>query len=393
MTAPLSGDGAYEELCSLVSRGPRFHGTPGETAAAELLSRRLIQLGATVTTQEVTTIAWRTGAQPQLLMTSPIERTIECWPMMWSAGSNGLINGSVSAQGKLGVWANSFVWHKFAVRSGDKTVAYISARADGPAAPQPLPSGSAASVPHVAIGHADGVNLSNWIQDGERVEVCLSVDAEQGEESTGHNLHIAIDGRDSTSGCAIVCGHYDTLWNTVGAYDNASGVVALLELARRWSTRPPLRPVRLVFFAAEEWHLAGSRTFAAKMSREDLDETAFVINLDGLGRGDLLECSIGPETFEQSATAEIRSFAASSNRPNLELSSRFPPLMGTDHAPFYAAGIPSMHLTFNDWNLLHRPEDIPKRASAQNIAWVVPLVDRLVETMNPVERAPYHDIL
>ncbi|MGI8485771.1 MAG: M28 family metallopeptidase, partial [Thermomicrobiales bacterium] len=196
----------------------------------------------------------------------------------------------------------------------------------------------------------------------------------------------------SKSEAVIVCGHYDTFWNTVGAYDNGSGVVALLELARRWSTRPPRRPVRLVFFAAEEWHLAGSRAFAAGMSQEDRDGTAFVINLDGLGRGNLLECSVGPETFEQSVTAEIELFATS-NRPKLQLSSRFPPLAGTDHAPFYAAGIPSMHLTFNDWNLLHRPEDTPKRAGAGNIAWMVPLVDRLVERLNPAERAPAHDIL
>jgi len=40
---------------------------------------------------------------------------------------------------------------------------------------------------------------------------------------------------------------------SICADDNASGVVALLELARRWSQEPPNRPVWLVAFDQEEW--------------------------------------------------------------------------------------------------------------------------------------------
>ncbi|MEW6279194.1 MAG: M28 family peptidase, partial [Candidatus Eremiobacterota bacterium] len=58
----------------------------------------------------------------------------------------------------------------------------------------------------------------------------------------------------------LVGAHYDTLSQTPGADDNASGVVALLELARRL---PEGAPVELALFDMEEWNLLGSRTFVA----------------------------------------------------------------------------------------------------------------------------------
>jgi hypothetical protein len=36
---------------------------------------------------------------------------------------------------------------------------------------------------------------------------------------------------------------------------------------------------------------------------------------------------------------------------------------------------------------------VPNRASAANIAWTVPLVEWLVERLDPVERAPLFDLL
>jgi hypothetical protein len=386
-------DKVYEALCSLVELGPRFHGSSGETLAAEYLAKQLADLGIAATTQQVQTIGWRPEGSPELLLTSPIEQAVECWPMLWSASSSGPIEGFVLPLGRQGLWINAMVWQKFAVVANGAPVAYLLARDSGPAAPQPLPSGSAAAIPHLAIGHQDGVRLTNWIANGNDVSVRLTVDTQQASLATGSNLYLDLPGRDPSAQRAIVCGHYDTFWNTPGAYDNGSGTIALLELARRWSARPARCPVRLVFFAAEEWHLAGSRTYVAAMTADERDSTGLVINIDGLGRGDLLEYSVGPETLEFDVTTQLRSAARSSGRSALRLSSRFPPLIGTDDAPFYAAGIPSLHLTFNDFDLLHRPEDIPNRASAANIAWTVPVVEGLLDCLQPVERAPRFDLL
>lgn len=386
-------DSLYAELCELANLGPRFHGGSGEKAAAEFIHKRLSSAGPPpIHAHTVSTPSWYPAGESYLEVTSPHQWNVECWPLLWTAGTGERpIEGALYAQGKQGLWDNSFVWTKFCVLADDRVIGYISARNDGPAAPQPLPSGSALNVPHLAIGRNDGEQLSEWIEDGTDVTVRVYVPVDHGLEAVGDNLELLIPGFDSSDGEIVICAHYDTFWNTIGAYDNGSGTVALLELVRRWTSRPPRRTVRVVFFAAEEWHLAGSRAFVSALSHVQRSNIDLVLNIDGLGRSDHLECSIGPESFEQELTSQIRRF--STDRPGLKLSSRFPPLMGTDHAPFYAAGIPSAHFTFNDWSLLHRPEDTPKRDSAQNIAWTVGLIDHLVDTLKPPERAPHYDIL
>lgn len=384
-------DDLYDELCQLVELGPRFHGTTGEEAAADFISKRLSMVGGSVSAHQVTTSSWRPSGESLLEVTSPQQLDIDSWPLLWSSGTDRYLAGSLQPEGTEGLWDNSFVWTKFKVVDGDQVVAYALARDEGPAAPQPLPAGSSPLVPHLAIGSHDGRRLREMIADCADVQVRMLVPVETGRQATGHNLELFIPGASADSGEMVVCGHYDTFWNTVGAYDNGSGTIALLELARRWTSRPPRRSVRLVFFAAEEWHLAGSRALVRSLGEAERSHIDFVLNIDGLGRGDFLECSVGPETFEHDLTSQIRRFH--SGRTSLEVSSRFPPLMGTDHAAFYAAGIPSAHITFNDWRILHRPEDIPNRESARNIAWTIALVEHLEEVLDRPERAPYHDIL
>ncbi|HEY2119774.1 MAG TPA: M28 family peptidase [Candidatus Acidoferrum sp.] len=47
-----------------------------------------------------------------------------------------------------------------------------------------------------------------------------------------HNLEVIIPGSDETEGTVVVGAHYDTVTSSPGANDNASGVAAVLELAR-----------------------------------------------------------------------------------------------------------------------------------------------------------------
>lgn len=383
----------FDDLCSLVDLGPRFHGTSGQSASAEFILERLQSLDLSITLHEVTTPGWRTTGETRLVVGPPINGRIESWPMLWSAPSvPRLSEGRLRGQGTMGLWDNSFAWTKFLVESNGVTVAYITARSDGPAAPQPLPAGSDWRFPHLAIGRKDGAGLARLTKDGQDIEVSLDVPVSSGGTATGQTIEVLIDGSDPSAGEVLVCAHYDTFWNTVGAYDNGSGTIVLLELIKQWTERPPTRTIRGIFFAAEEWHLAGSRSLVEGLNETERANIEYVLNLDGLGRGSLLEVSVGPESFEDELTRQIRDFAEDT-RPNLRVVPRFPPLMGTDHAPFYAAGIASAHLTFNDWELLHRPEDVPRRECAQNMEWIALLIDQLVRVLSPWESPPLHDIL
>jgi len=70
--------------------------------------------------------------------------------------------------------------------------------------------------------------------------------------NTYYNLIAECVGTSSPKKIIVVGAHYDTIFETPGADDNASGVAGLLALARLLSGRRLFRSVRFVAFALEE---------------------------------------------------------------------------------------------------------------------------------------------
>ena len=88
-------------------------------------------------------------------------------------------------------------------------------------------------------------------------------------------------------GCVVVGAHYDTVPGTPGADDNATGVAALLELARQLAHQRFERGLRLVFFPNEEPPFfpdagMGSAAYAAELRRAAVDVHT-MISLEMLG--------------------------------------------------------------------------------------------------------------
>jgi Zn-dependent M28 family amino/carboxypeptidase len=88
-------------------------------------------------------------------------------------------------------------------------------------------------------------------------------------------------------GCIVVGAHYDTVPGTPGADDNATGVAALLELARQLAHERFERGLRLVFFPNEEPPFfpdagMGSAAYAAQLRRAEVDVHT-MISLEMLG--------------------------------------------------------------------------------------------------------------
>jgi Zn-dependent M28 family amino/carboxypeptidase len=100
--------------------------------------------------------------------------------------------------------------------------------------------------------------------------------------SRGVNLILALPGRRPDLAPLLVGAHYDGPPHSPGADDNATGVAVLLELARRWSTQPPHRPVWLVAFDQEEEGLAGSRALAREL-RSRGQALHLMVSLEMLG--------------------------------------------------------------------------------------------------------------
>jgi aminopeptidase YwaD len=80
----------------------------------------------------------------------------------------------------------------------------------------------------------------------------------------------------------LVGAHYDAVPGSPGADDNASGVAALLELARSLSQNPARYPVRLVAFDLEEYGLSGSSAYAQELYEQG-QKLRLMISLEMLG--------------------------------------------------------------------------------------------------------------
>jgi Zn-dependent M28 family amino/carboxypeptidase len=80
----------------------------------------------------------------------------------------------------------------------------------------------------------------------------------------------------------IVGAHYDSVIGSPGADDNASGVAAMLEVARAARNQPFPAPVEFVAYDQEENGLTGSRAHCVRLMREQTD-VAGMMSLEMLG--------------------------------------------------------------------------------------------------------------
>ncbi|MCY3779726.1 MAG: M20/M25/M40 family metallo-hydrolase [Chloroflexi bacterium] len=130
---------------------------------------------------------------------------------------------------------------------------------------------------------ASGGNLYTFEQ---RFEAYVTSD----DKSTQYNIVGAIGGTEVNAGTIIIGAHYDSVGLPLtnsdayapGANDNASGVAALLELARIMSTTQHRATVMFAFFSAEEFNRQGSINFAAWVRDKNIDVLG-MINVDTIG--------------------------------------------------------------------------------------------------------------
>lgn len=101
------------------------------------------------------------------------------------------------------------------------------------------------------------------------------------------NIEVELVGSDVTAGIVVVGAHYDSVGGTVGADDNASGVSAVLELARMLQGTKRRRTVHFVLFVNEEppyfqTEQMGSFVYARQLRHDGVPVSA-MISLEMLG--------------------------------------------------------------------------------------------------------------
>jgi hypothetical protein len=140
-----------------------------------------------------------------------------------------------------------------------------------------------------------------------------------------------------------------------GADDNASGSVALLEVAKAISKLNPKRTVLFQFYSAEEMGLIGSRYYCENpLFPEDspnIKNHVAMINLDMIGH-------------LNSRTSKVADLSFDMNQEIKKLLPEYPFALkviakggGSDHVPFNNKGVPSVFIHTGTHPYYHTPDD------------------------------------
>jgi hypothetical protein len=124
-------------------------------------------------------------------------------------------------------------------------------------------------------------------------------------------------------------GHMDSVPRGAGMNDNASGVMALIEIGRRLASEPRGRhTLRLAFWSAHEPGIFGSIRYVRDLPRAERRRISAYVNLD-------MVASPNPVPEIYASTGRIRALLAR----GLRGAGRTPVDVPSDHTPFLDAGV------------------------------------------------------
>jgi Tol biopolymer transport system component len=243
-----------------------------------------------------------------------------------------------------------------------------------------------AGLPVVLVTRSAGAAL---LSGPHRAEMTVALEQ---ETKTSHNVvgKIAAGAAERRPGAVVVGAHYDHLGlggngslapdseePHNGADDNASGVAALLEVGRLLGEhRGELRrDVYLVAFTGEESGLLGS----TELTRHPppglaMDDLVAMINMDMVGRlrGNRLQV-LGAESAEEWEPL----VETSCREAGLSCAPGGDGYGPSDQTPFYAAGVPVLHLFTGTHEDYHKPSDDWPKINAAGGAQVARLAAEL----------------
>lgn len=176
-----------------------------------------------------------------------------------------------------------------------------------------------------------------------------------------------------------------------GADDNASGTVALLELARRFSSRPQKLPRRLMFiaFTAEELGLLGSAKYV-KEPVVPLEQTIAMFNMDMVGRLQEDKLTIFGSGTSTRWEPELKQL---NEQAGFKLTFKPEGFGPSDHSSFYGKKIPVLHFFTNNHPDYHRPTDDWEKINVAGIERVVSMLEKvIVMTAENPERPDYIEV-
>ncbi|WP_158598335.1 M28 family metallopeptidase [Falsibacillus albus] len=225
-------------------------------------------------------------------------------------------------------------------------------------------------IPSVTISAETGLMINNC---SNAAQIRLIVDSKRSPGKT-RNIIGRLNGNAKEK--IILTAHYDSVFKTYGAFDNASGVSIILALAEEISTRDDLHMgFEFIAFSSEEYLGLGDQIYLSNFDRTLQDGIA-AINFDGIGQ------SLG--------TNNMTLMAGSLGLENLlkTIKKGFPavqwvnPWYESNHYTFFSNGVPSIPFSCTGVSdLLHTPDDRLKWISPEKMNEVFSIALHVIENL------------
>ncbi len=367
-----SGQRAFVHVRELAGLGPRPAGTDAERRAADYVADRLREMGYRVEAM-VFSFPYFETLQVALEVTAPVRFSLNPRTFLYSPSTEGSLSAplvfagfgrpedfrEVEVQGHVVLVQRGEITFlekvENAARAGARAVIVYN-HESGPLVGTLT---RRSSIPAVAVSREEGLRLRELLTRGQ-VVVSLVVNTLL-ETRTARNVVAILPGQQG--GRVLVGAHMDSVEQSPGANDNASGVGVALEVARLLRSQPPPWTVEVVAFGAEELGLFGSKAYAGS---ERVRGLRAMLNLDMVG--------VGERLFVGNAGSDRRVVDAAleaARHLGVRLETR---RMGSsDHVSFEQVGVPAAMLHRPGDPNYHSPEDTPDKIRPDLLSPVVHL--------------------
>ena len=204
------------------------------------------------------------------------------------------------------------------------------------------PAEELVEIPCVTISKETGERLKREISKGT-VKLKASISTKVSfRKVTSWNVMGELKGGKCPDEKVIICAHYDGMFLSPAAIDNASGVSVLLGISETLSNlktvtkgNPLDRTVKFIAFSAEEPGLKGSFSYVRDHG-DELDKVRLLINMDELAAGRI-------KGFRLQFPELVPLFKDLLKSMGLPLSTHLDPFIDytSDHFPFTLNGVPA----------------------------------------------------
>jgi len=312
----ISADSAYRHIENISGLGIRLAGSKGDIRTKEYIEKMCQDYGLYTCCEEFEADCFE-PVSFKLLIKEPINKNIECQPMIFSPSSP---KGGITAEvievdhGQEEDYKSRDVKNKIVIFKrnpdipkdtffnevctaskhgalGAIMVNYQSWPFNGtletgyfnpqmrllPIKPNPIPA--------IGISLEDGLYIRTLLNKNKIVKIHFLVQTII-EKRVVYNVRCILPGNSLPEERIIICGHRDSEGNK-GANDNASGLAIMLELARVMAKYPNKRTIEFLATGCEEIVSLGSWEYC-KLHSNTLKNIIAVLNIDMVGVGDEL---------------------------------------------------------------------------------------------------------